>query len=230
MTQRAASLPARRVSRRRNPVHHFVRAWGATDGELQMSFPCERLVPPPHDVSVRAIDIDAPKEIVWRWLCQIRVAPYSYDWLDNTGHQSPLGLIPGVERLVVGQPMMMTRPWCIFELVEFETEKHMTLQTSPFARFALWTARSSWGNVAYSYVLEPRGPDRCRLRIKTVGRASVGIAQRLRNLVFPTIEAFMMRKHLLTLKELAERHAQGDVPREPDKRPWYKRRPATVPS
>jgi hypothetical protein len=230
MTQHAAFLPAKRESPRRNPVHRFVRSWGATHEELEMSSSCDRFVPPPHDVSVRGIDIDAPKDIVWRWLCQIRIAPYSYDWLDNAGHQSPLGLIPGVEKLELGQSMMMTRPWCIFRLVEFEPEEHMTLQTSPTARFVWGKARSFWGNVAYTYVLVPRGPDRCRLRIKTVGRAYGGISQRLRNLVFPVIEAFMMRKHLLTLKELSERHAQGDVPRTPERRPWYKRRPVTAPS
>jgi hypothetical protein len=186
-------------------LHRFVRRWGATDEDVAKTYPCERFVPEPHDVSVRAIDIDAPKEIVWRWLCQMATAPYSYDWLDNAGMKSPPELTPGLDQLVIGQEIMKTRPWCIFELVDFERDSHITMQVSPRARFVVWNARTFWGIPACSYVVEPRGDDRCRVRVKVVGRARGGLLQRLRNVAFPTVEAFMMRRQLLNFKALAER-------------------------
>ena len=68
---------------------------------------------------------------MFRWLCQLRVAPYSYDWLDNFGRRSPRTLTPGLDALEVGQRVMT-----IFELLEFDADSHLTIRTRS-ARFGV---------------------------------------------------------------------------------------------
>ena len=71
----------------------------------------------------RAVSVDASPDVVFRWLCQLRVAPYSHDWIDNWGRRSPPQLTPGLERLSGGQVFMG-----IFELVDFVPDRHVTLR------------------------------------------------------------------------------------------------------
>jgi hypothetical protein len=96
--------------------------WGTTGAERAMSFPCDRYLSPFDGAYFRAVAVHAPAPVVFRWLCQLRVAPYSYDWIDNFGRQSPRQLIAGLENLKVGQSVMT-----IFQLVDFEPNRHVTL-------------------------------------------------------------------------------------------------------
>src|SRR6266851_78092 len=54
--------------------------WGTTSTERQLVFPCDRIISNPDDSLFRGVTIDASPAIVYRWLCQMRAAPYSYDW------------------------------------------------------------------------------------------------------------------------------------------------------
>ena len=65
-----------------------------------------------------------PPALVFRWLCQLRVAPYSYDLIDNGGRRSPQTLTPGLELLERGQRFMP-----IFRLAEFEPGRSITLRS-----------------------------------------------------------------------------------------------------
>lgn len=75
------------------------------------------------DIWFRGITINASPETIFRWLCQMRVAPYSYDWIDNFGRQSPQNLIPGLEKLELGQKVMF-----IFEVIDFATNDNLTIR------------------------------------------------------------------------------------------------------
>lgn len=177
-----------------------VSFWGTTENDLKHNFPCDQYVQQPHAHYYRAIDIQASAEVVYRWLCQLRIAPYSYDWIDNYCRRSPRRLIPGVDDLRVGQRWFLK----IFELVEFEPGRRITLRIA--------RARWFWGSdVGATYLLLPYDEHRCRVVVNVVTHANSGVLPELRRRIYPWGELLMMRKQLITFKRLAEKHARAGV-------------------
>ena len=163
-------------------------SWGETEAERQASYPCDALMPEPHQTVFRAIDVAAPAPLVWRWLCQLRAAPYSYDWIDNWGRRSPLELTPGLDELEVGQPVLK-----FVRLAGFERDRSITLHAP----------RSVFGALALSYVVTPTDDARSRITVKLNVRYP-GRWRFMRH-VPPIGDWIMMRKQLRTLKKYAER-------------------------
>jgi hypothetical protein len=165
--------------------------WGSTAAERQQPFPCDRLVARPDDAMFRALDVRATAPTLFRWLCQLRVAPYSYDRLDNGGRQSPRTLTPGLDELEVGQRVMS-----IFRLVEFEPGRSITVLSEG----------TMFGRVACSYEVRELTAERSRLLVKLLvshQRSGIGRLPPLRALL-PPGDLVMMRRQLLNLKQLAE--------------------------
>jgi len=98
--------------------------WGATPEECALPMACDALIVDAPVRGHRAVWISAPASIVFRWLCQLKLAPYSYDLLDNLGRRSPRELVDGVERLELGQRFMS-----IFSLASFRPGEHLTLRS-----------------------------------------------------------------------------------------------------
>jgi hypothetical protein len=169
--------------------------WGTTPGERMLAFPCDRFIPNPDDQLFRGVTVSASAQVVFRWLCQMRMAPYSYDWIDNFGHRSPQQFTPGVENLAVGQEVMT-----IFELVDFEIDRQLTIRFKPRS-----TARRVFGDVVVSYLIIPGGDQTCRLLVKIVGRYPGGVLGLLTKAYLPLGDLIMMRRQLLNFKRLAER-------------------------
>ena len=182
--------------RARDPV----RQWNATAVERIAQYPCDRYVQSPGERFTRAVGVESPPETVFRWLCQLKVALYSYDWIDNPGRRNPRSLTPENDRLEPGQEFL------VFWLVEFEQNRHKTGVVLP-------RAERVFGRLAISYVVEPRDTGRCRLVacLSVTAPSSVLESARLTLLAFGDL--LTMRKQLNTLKERAGRSA-----REPKRR------------
>jgi len=171
------------------------RVWGATDEEVVRRYPADDLYDFPARAMTRAVSVAAPAALTYRWMCQVAVAPYSYDLLDNRGHRSPTTLTLGADDLRVGQRVM------IFELTEVEPGHHWTGRT-------VGGPRRVFGDLAMTYAAEPAGRDAsrllCRIAFPVPGRLA-----RVRAEALSWGDLVMMRKQLLTLKRLAERDARG---------------------
>ncbi len=168
-------------------------AWGATADDLARAYPADTMLDGPVVSLTRAVPVDAPAELGWRWLCQLAVAPYSYDRIDNRGRPSPGELTPGADDLRVGQLMM------IFELTDLQPGRQWSGVTVP-------RATRLFGAVAVTYAVEPVTDASCRFVCRfTVSQR--GPVDWLRSRALAWGDLVMARKQLLTLKALAERDA-----------------------
>jgi len=166
-------------------------AWGATPAEVLADHPADALVGRGARAMTRAVDVAAPPAVTWRWVCQLAVAPYSYDLVDNLGRRSPRTLTPGAGELRLGQRMAV-----VFEVVELDPPRS-------------WTGLAQ-GWCAATYAVTPR-PGGSRL----VARMSVtadSVATRARAHALAWGDLVMMRKQLLTLRDLAEATDPAAVP------------------
>ena len=169
--------------------------WGTEEAERRLPFPCDRYVEQAEAAYFRAITVHAAPAVVFRWLCQMRVAPYSYDWIDNGGRRSPPTLTPGLEQLAVGQSVMR-----IFSLVEFAKDRHLTLRIKHGTG-----AGSLFGDLAVTYLIVREEDGRCRLLVKFVVRYPPGLKGALMRWGLPWGDLVMMRRQLLNFRTLAER-------------------------
>lgn len=163
--------------------------WGVTEAETRLPFACDDLVGSrPALEAWRGVTVDAPPVLVWPWVGQVRVAPYSYDWLDNLGRRSPRDLA-GLPEPRVGEPFTRSGGRPLGRIVAVEPGRQLT------------------GEIlgAYlSYLLVPLGQSRTRLLLKVVMDTSPVFAPLL-----SAGDLVMARRQLLNLKARAEAGASS---------------------
>ena len=169
--------------------------WQATADELAAGYPCDRLAKADVRALTRAVDIEASAPVTFRWLCQLRVAPYSYDWIDNRGRTSPRVLTPGLDRLETGQG------FGVGTLVDFARDEHITIRAVP--------AADRWfGLVALTYRVIARSGSGSRLVVRLLVHEPSSPWEHVRFHLLAWGDLIMMCKQLITLKQLAEQTAQ----------------------
>ena len=173
-------------------------SWGATTGEADREYRCDRILPAAPGRWLRAIDVAAAPSTVFRRVAQLRAAPYSYDWLDNFGRRSPRELLPWCWDLAEGQSVMT-----IFTLESFEPDRELTVLMKP------GRATTIFGSLALTYRVEPVGavgPDEAGAsRLLAVMRVcdAPGPLGGARRSLLAWGDLLMMRKQLVTLAGLA---------------------------
>lgn len=158
--------------------------WGVTDDEVARHYPCDDVVPTPALQVWRGVTVHAPPERVWPWVRQIRLAPYSYDKVDNLARRSPQEL----------RDLPEPKPGDRFTCVGGRRDVGRVLAAEPGVHLTAAILR-----VVMSYVLVPSG-DGTRLLLK--------IAIPERRWWGPPLAVGdwpMARRQLLNLKQLAER-------------------------
>lgn len=181
------------------------RGWGTDESIRERTWECQKYVPEPNETFFRGVHVDAPQDVAWRWMCQMRVAPYSYDWIDNGGRQSPRVHTPGADRLAIGQ-----RTLIIFRIVEFEEGESITLRVAPHWRWL-------WGNVTCTYKVLDKGNGTSGMYLALSASSVPGKIMGptglfyLRKFFFPWGELAMVRKQLTTWKRLAEQQARAEL-------------------
>ena len=158
--------------------------WGATHDELARRYPCDDLVAEPALAAWRAVTIDASPERVWRWLIQVRLAPYSYDWIDNFGRRSPREL-KNLDDPEPGDPFTASAGRPLGRVLTVEHGVQLTARIM---------------NATLTYRLVPAADNTTRLILKIVAPGPTFAATLL-----CLGDLVMARRQLLNFKKLAER-------------------------
>ena len=162
-------------------------AWGVRAEEWARELPGDELAGPGWVRLVRGASCAAPPERLWPWVCQLRVAPYSYDLLDNLGRRSPRTLTPGLTDLAVGQRIATA-----FRVVDFHAGGSVVMRGPAGGAFA---------DVVIGYAVVPdAGGSRLLAVLRHPAHRGPG---RLVDRGLAWGDLLMMRKQLRTLTGLA---------------------------
>jgi hypothetical protein len=158
--------------------------WGVTESEVLRSYPCDDVVASPTLQAWRGVHVAAPAEAVWPWIAQVRIAPYSYDWIDNLRPRSPRHLL-GLPEPEVGEAFTTAGGRKVGRIVSVAPGEQLT---------------GAIMGAYMSYVLVPQADATSRLLLKVVMRTTRWVA-----LGLSIGDLVMARRQLLNLKGLAER-------------------------
>lgn len=156
--------------------------WGVSDEDVARRYPCDDAVAAPVFQAWRGVTVRTSCEQLWPWVAQIRLAPYSYDWIDNFGRESPreLRALPEPQ---AGEHFTTSGRRRLGRILSATPNQQLT------GRIA---------GAVMSYVLVPDGQE-TRLLLKVVTGSGRWTAPML-----SVGDLVMARRQLLNLKALAE--------------------------
>lgn len=185
--------------------------WGATDDEVQATFPGDELVPSPRTISTKAVTIKARPAQIYPWLLQMGADKggwYSHTFIEGL-LQCPIvnadRLHPEWQTVNVGDPVRMCPgeagppPYIV---AAFEKEQYM-----------IWGHRAADGtwNDIYQFVLLPTGAAETRLILRSRSN-SVGWIWDVLEPGFCLMESGMLQGIQQRAEALAQPVVTGSLP------------------
>lgn len=159
--------------------------WGVDDADVARPYPCDEWVRSPTMEAWRGVTVHTSPADLWPWVTQIRLAPYSYDWIDNLGRRSPQSL-RHLDEPEVGEHFTSAAGIRMGRILSVTPRRELT---------------GSIARTVISYVLveQPSAEPRTRLLMKIVTDMN-----RLLALPLGLGDLVMARRQLLNFKRLAE--------------------------
>lgn len=151
---------------------------------------------------LRCVKINANAPEIYAWLKQLRIAPYSFDWLDNRNRKSPDFIIENLPPLKLYTHFLLA-----FHITGFEENSFIVCRfcepiNPPLGRYmkALFL----------EYRISQQGSG-TKLWCKIKGYLNRDISSKGFFVVFSLMNKIMMTRQLKNIKKLSEKLASGKI-------------------
>ena len=151
---------------------------------------------------LRCIEIHADASDIFVWLKQLRIAPYSYDFIDNRYRKSPDYIIENLPPLKVNTHYLLA-----FHIFEFEENSFIVCR---FCEPINPPVNLYMKDLFFEYRIGEQGT-KTKLWCKIKGHFNNDIFSKGFFFIFSVVNKIMMARQLKNIKKLSELSASGKV-------------------
>lgn len=151
---------------------------------------------------LRSVETDANTSAIFAWLKQLRIAPYSYDFIDNRGIKSPDYIIENLPPLNVNAHFLLAFHIFAFEENSFISGRFCTPINPPLNLYMK--------ELFIEYRIAEQGTKK-KLWCKIKGYYNNDLPSKGFFFVFAFVNKIMMTRQLRNIKKLSDRLTLGKV-------------------
>jgi hypothetical protein len=151
---------------------------------------------------LRSVEIHAHTPDIFVWLKQLRIAPYSYDFIDNRCRKSPGHVIKNLPPLKVNMHFLLA-----FHIFEFEENSFIVCR---FCEPINQPVNLYLKGLFFEYRVVEQGT-KAKLWCKIKGYFNTDISSKGFFFVFSAVNKIMMARQLKNIKNLSEQLTSGKV-------------------
>ena len=151
---------------------------------------------------LRCIEINAKASDIFVWLKQLRIAPYSYDFIDNRCRKSPDYIVENLPPLKTNTHYLLA-----FHILEFEENSFVVCR---FCEPINPPVNLYMKDLFFEYRIGEQGT-KTKLWCKIKGHFNNDIFSKGFFFIFSVVNKIMMARQLKNIKKLSELSASGKV-------------------